>query len=443
MVQDRWKSIFEPDTFVQTFAYVAKDDCDTPGDGVLTGYGAAFGRLIFAAIQSGDGLGKVQADKITKTIQLATKRGAPFFFFMNTKGLRLDEGLDAFAGYGTILQAISQANNEIPTVCVIEGDCLGIAAVIASLCDFVIMMNGVSHVSLRTALDDQAYANAGISGACGKNGFASIICDEGDYVQRLHQLIDYLPDSTYSGTDNYDGCTDDVNRFCSFCDSLNAEAQYDIRNVISEIADDHSFVELSNNFAPAVVTAFARFGGTVMGIIANQSMVNDGVINDSVCRKMASMIHYCDRFSIPLLTLTNTVGLSDDFDEEKVDFASVAAFLASSFIQTEIPKLNIIVGKAYGSGGLLMNSRQTGADYVYAWNCARISVGKPETMALIYCKETITNASNPVQAREDALKQYKEQYCKPEVAAQKGYIDDIMIPGETRARIINFIQMMA
>ena len=440
MSLELWKSIFDEASFVQTFAYAMPDNNEMPGDGVITGYGAVSGRLVYTAVQTGDGLGRIQAEKIAKIVQMATKRGAPFLFFMNTQGIRLDEGFDALSGYGTILQAISMANSEIPTVCCIEGNCFGTASVLASMFDFVIMPEDGSYASVQTSMDKTAYEGIASSQACSRKGFATLRCAKEQLSDLIAKLIHYLPDNASSGTDNYDGTTDDVNRCCSYCESLRYDDVYDVRDVIKEIADNQLFLEVWNDYAPSVVTAFARFGGHVACIIANQPTEAGGMMNDASCKKASMIIDYCDRFSIPLITLVNTSGLSEDISEEQLNLSSSAALLATAYVHAEMPKLSMIIGKSYGNSCLLMNSRALGADYVYAWNHASICVGKPEVNALLYFTEDISNAADPVLRRNQAIETYRNQYCVP---AQKGYIDDIIAAGETRARIINFIQMMA
>lgn len=443
MAQNMWQSIFDQDSFVQTFAYAMPETNSIPGDGVITGYGVVSDRLFFTAIQTGDGMGQIQATKIAKIIQLAIKQGAPFIFFMNSQGLRLEENFDALSGYGEILQAISLANSEIPTICVIEGNCIGTAATIASMFDFVIMIEGAGYASVRTGMTQLEYETNCNANACSANGFATIVCKKEDFPKCMEQLINYLPDNASTGTDDYDGCADDPNRYCSYCDSLQTEDCYDVRNVLREISDDQLFFEVWKDYAPSVVTAFARFGGKVTGIVANNTSVENGVIEDAVCKKISVMIDYCDRFSIPLVTLTNTIGLTNDDPADLTNLSASTALLATSYIHADIPKLNIIIGKAYGNSSLLINSHRTGADYVYAWKQASICIGKPEGMALLYYRDQISNAQDPVEARQQAIVAYKEQHCSPVFAAQKAYIDDVISAGETRARIINFIQMMA
>lgn len=445
MEQTKWKSIFDEDTFVQTFAYSMPGDGVCAGDGVLTGYGAAFGRLAFAAVQSSEAIGSigaVHASKIAKTIEMATKHGAPFLLFMQTSGGRMDEGLDVLAGYGAMMQALSNANDEIPTICVIRGDCFGASATIASMFDFVIMIKNQSHASAVTAVTEENREAATGTDTCSANGFASFVCSEDDLCDVVRHLFDFLPDNSTSGTEDYDGSTDDWNRPCSYCASILPDTSYDVRDVICELADYGDFLEIWSDFATAAVTGFARFGGRVIGVISNQSTVNEGKINEAVCRKIVMMIDYCDRFNIPLLTLTNCNGILNNLSDEQNGLSAATGLLASAFIRARVPKLNLIIGNAFGNGAILMNSREVGADYVFAWEQARISVTNPEVAALMVYRDEIAGGTDASKARLEAINKYKELYCLPIYAAQKGYIDDIIPAVQTRARIISVFQMM-
>lgn len=445
MEQTKWKSIFDEDTFVQTFAYSMPDKGACAGDGVMTGYGAAFGRLAFAAVQSSEAsgsVGSVHASKITKTIEMATKHGAPFLLFMQSSGGRLDEGFDVLAGYGTMMQALSNANEEIPTVCIIQGDCFGASATLASMFDFVIMIENQSCASVVTAVAEDNREAATGTVACSRNGFASFVCTEDDLCDVLRHLFDFLPDNRTSGTEDYDGSTDDWNRPCSYCASLLPDTPHDVRDVIRELADHGDFLEILPDFAMAAVTGFARFGGRVVGVIGNQSTVNAGTISEVVCRKMVMMIDYCDRFNIPLLTLTNCNGILNNLSDEQNGLSAATGSLASAFVRANVPKLNLIIGNAFGNGAILMNSREVGADYVFAWEQARISVTNPEVAALMVYRDEIAGKTDAITGRTEAINKYIEHHCLPIYAAKKGYIDDIIPAVQTRARIISIFQMM-
>lgn len=443
MEMNRWKSIFDADTFVQTMAYAMPDDGTCPGDGFMTGYGSVSGRLVFAGVQDVSYLdgafGCVSTAKISQTIKMAHKHGAPFILFMNASGARLSEGLNVLSGYGDMLRALNDASGEIPTICVIEGNCFGICATIAGLFDFVIMAEDSSFASV---LSKEGPVSANGASKCGEEGFATFVCKQEEIADTILHFIDFLPDSAVSGTENYDGSQDDFNRPSIVCDQLKGNTDYDVRNMILEVADCNDWIELWANYAPELVVGFARFGGTVVGILANQTSVQNGALTIKACKKATSLIDFCDRFAIPLLTLTDCPGFSDEDKDTQGDLIQASSMLAQAFSSAKVPKLNIIVGRAYGSTLLLMNSKQLGADYVYAWDSAEISMITPAIGALMTYRKDIQTAASPVSKRLDAIDAYSKDQCNPVLAARQGFVDDIIPAVQTRARIISFYQMI-
>lgn len=443
MEMNRWKSIFDTDTFVQTLAYAMPEDSACPGDGYTTGYGAVSGRLVFAGVQDisylGGALGHISTSKIARTIEMARKHGAPFILFAEASGTRLSEGLTALSGYGEVLQALTRATGEIPTICVIDGNCFGLCATIAGLFDFVIMTEECGYASVLSKEGPNA-SNAAIQ--CGKDGFATFVCKQDEVAGTILHFLDFLPDSAQSGTDNYDGSQDDFNRPSLVCDRLQGDIAYDVRDVLTDLADNGDWIELWKDYAPELVVSFARFGGKVVGVLANQSCKGNGALTIKACKKATTMIDFCEAFSIPLLTLTDCPGFSDENKNTQSDLTQASAMLAQAFAGSSVPKLNVIIGRAYAGALMLMNSKQMGADYVYAWETAGISMVTPEIAALISERDTIQTSSAPAEKRAELIELYRKNECSPILAAQKGFVDDIIPAVQTRARIINFYQMI-
>ncbi len=443
MEMNRWKSIFDGDTFVQTLAYAMPEDGTCPGDGFMTGYGSVSGRLVFAGVQDvsylGGALGSISTSKIARTIEMAHKHGAPFILFMKASGTRLSEGLTALSGYGEMLRALNDANGDIPTICVIEGNCFGLCATIAGLFDFVIMTEGDSFASVLTK-EGPVSANAALR--CGEEGFATFLCKQDEIADTILHFLDFLPDSVQSGTENYDGSQDEFNRPSSICDQLQGETLYDVRTILTELADGRDWIELWAHYAPELVTGFSRFGGRVVGIIANQRASGDGMLTIKACKKATAMIDFCDAFSIPLLTLTDCPGFSDEDSNTQGDLIQASSMLAQAFASSNVPKLNVIIGRAYATALMLMNSKQIGADYVYAWDTAGISMTTPEISALLTEHEIIQTADSPASKRAEVIETYRKNACSPVLAAQYGFVDDIIPAAQTRARIISFYQMI-
>ncbi|MBR5280794.1 MAG: hypothetical protein IKU26_07515 [Clostridia bacterium] len=438
-----WKSIFDTDTFVQTLAYAMPGEGACPGDGFMTGYGAVSGRLVFAAVQDldylGGAFGKVSASKIARSIEMAHKHGAPFVMFIKASGARLEEGLNILSGYGDILSALNKANDEIPTICVIEGNCFGVCATIAGLFDFVLMTKENSYASVLTK--DGPVPENGAS-KCGEDGFATFVCKQEDLSATILHLLDFLPDNVQSGTEDYDGAQDNMNRPSVVCDQLQGSTDYNVQQILTEIADSGDWIELWKDYAAELIVGFARFGGKVVGVLANQPAVKEGALTIQACRKATAMIDFCDRFGIPLLTLTDCPGYFNNDKVPQGDLIQASSMLAQAFTGSSVPKLNVIVGRAYGSALLLMNSKQVGADYVYAWETAGINVITPEINVLLTEKEAIETADSPAAKRTELIEAYRKHACSPIVAAQQGFVDDIIPAVQTRARIISFYQMI-
>ena len=224
-------------------------------------------------------------------------------------------------------------------------------------------------------------------------------------------------------------------------DKFDTFAEYDVKGLISQIADDGSYIELFPDYARSVSTCFAKIGNKSVCIIANQPSENNGVLDTNACSKISSVLAFCDKFNMPVVTLTNTCGFAVSVDEENNGLSSAAALLAASFANSEMTKINIITGKAYGSAYIVMNGKNTGADIVYAWDKADISVITPEAGALLVYNNEIKSSANPNDARKEYIQKYRDEFSTPYQAAYKGLVDDIISPAETRARIISALYL--
>ncbi|MFR1518997.1 MAG: carboxyl transferase domain-containing protein [Clostridia bacterium] len=445
--------LFDADTFVQTNSYMLSSAADAegfPGDGVVTGYGSISGRAVFAALQDESVLkgavGIVHAQKISACIDMAVKAGVPFVFFIDSAGARIQEGLEVLGGYGQIMKSLSGALGVIPTVAVISGQCTGAAAVIASMADFTFMpkdgayfaFSGLDALQAASGKDCKEIGSAAAGAAAGT---VSCFADSlKDCMQKVKVLLHYLPDNCDCEAPSSESGDD-------FSRKINAEAcgafeTYDVRDLIVQIADNGDWMELYDGYAPNVVAGFARIGDRTACIIANQPALQQGELDHAACEKIAGMLAFCDKFSIPAVTLTNTYGFAASPAEEQNALSSSAALLVTSFTNSGMPKINIITGKAYGSAYLAMNGRQTGADLIYAWNGADISVITPEAGALLIYNEEIKASGDPVQARREFIEKYRREYATPVYAASKGFVDDIISPAETRSRIISALYLL-
>ncbi len=445
--------LFDADTFAQLNAYVISPcagENGVAGDGVITGYGAISERAAFAAVQDKSilkgSVGIAHARKISSCIDMAVKAGAPFILVINSAGARIGEGLDVLSGYGQIMKSLSAALGIIPVFAVINGQCTGAASVIASMADFVLMPRNGSYLAFSAS--DTLKSVSGKD--CNKVGSAearfaagAVSCLEENTdacLDKVRALISLLPDNSAASAPETE--TEDDSSRAIDASGFGTFDEYDVKALISQIADCGNWIELYAAHAKSVVTGLAQFGGRTACIIANQPSERQGELDGAACEKTARVLAFCDRFSIPVITLTNTCGFAVSPEEEQKDLSSAAALLITSFANSEIPKINIITGKAYGSAYTAMNGRQTGADIVYAWNKADISVITPEAGALLLYDAEIKSAADPIQARAEAIQKYRGEYASPLHAAAKGLVDDIIVPAETRARIISALYLL-
>lgn len=443
--------LFDADTFVQTNTYVSASLSEqnssgilAAGDGVITGYGSVSGRAVFAAIQDESVLkgsvGAAHARKISECIDMAVKVGAPFVLVIDTAGARLNEGIAALAGYGRIMRSLSAAIGSVPTVAFINGKCSGAAAIIASMADFTVMPEKDAFFAV--AGSDSLGDKAGTAAFTSASGVLSITGkDTEDCAAKVKELIDHLPDNAACGAPEIE--TDNDISSLIATDGFGTFNEYDVRDLISKLADGASWIEICAGYAENAVCALTRMGGRTVCILANQPSVKEGVIDNAACSKMSGMLAFCDKFNIPVITLTNTCGLAASVSEEENGLSASAALLVSSFANSSVPKINVITGKAYGSSYLIMNGKNTGADIVYAWNNADISVIAPDAGALIMYDDEIKASDDPVSARKDAIVKYRSEYSTPVYAAYEGLADDIIAPSETRARIISALYLLS
>lgn len=442
--------LFDTNTFVQTNSYVVSAaSLQEAGDGVITGYGAVNGRAVFAAMQDESVLkgavGNMHAQKISACIDMALKAGSPFVFLIDSAGARINEGLDVLIGYGKIIKSLSAAIGAIPTIAIITGKCTGAASVIASMFDFTIMaedsyfaFSGTDSLAAKTLKDVKAIGTASGSLKAGKVSLSAK--DRAACFEKAKDLLNYLPDNCQASPIESENL-DDINRLI-YTSGFGTFDSYDVKDLIFQLADNNQYIELNKDFAPSAITAFTFIGGRAVCIIANQPSVDDGVIDTDACNKISSMLAFCDKFSVPVVTLTNTCGFSSSLKDEQDKISAAAALLATSFANSDITKINVITGKAYGTSYLVMNGKNTGADIVYAWQGSDISVITPEAGALLAYSDEIKASQNPIEAREEFITKYRNEYTTPMHAAYKGLVDDVISPAETRARIISALYLL-
>lgn len=419
-----------------------------PGDGVITGYGVIDGSLVYVYSQDasvlGGAVGEMHAKKITGLYDMAMKMGAPVIGLIDCAGLRLQEGTDALQAFGSIYAKQALASGVIPQITAVFGTCGGGAAILSGLSDFTFMEEkGKLFVNSPNAIPGNHIEKCDTSGAAFQTeeaGNVDFLGTESEILSGIRELICMLP-ANNEDNDSYEECTDDLNRLCAGIENGADDAAL----VLSMIADDQKFIEVKAGYAKEMVTGFVRMNGLTVGAVANRSKVYDeegkvqqefdGSLSAKGCRKAADFVTFCDAFEIPVLTLTDVNGFKASKCSEKT-LAREAAKLAYAFANATVPKVNVMTGKAIGSGYLVMNSKALGADMVYAWPDAEIGAMEAGLAAKIMYPDV---SADERKEKED---QYRSMQESAASAAARGYVDTVIRPEDTRKYVIGALEML-
>ena len=451
--RERVARLLDEGSFIETGAFVQAraEGTDAAADGVVCGHGTVDSMLTYVYAQDhtvmGGAISEMNAKKICAVIDMAVKMGTPVVGLLDSDGARLGEGVDALAGLGAILHKTVSASGVIPQIAAVMGPCAGTAAQAAALADFVIMTEknaklftaGPQVVAAVTgeAADDIATAKTHSE----ESGVVNLTAaDDYECIELIKILLSYLPENNLSDAPEFE-CADDLNRISERLMSIKGQG-YDIRGVIAETVDDGAFFEISAAYAKGMVTGFARYNGRTAAVVANQPAVNDGAIDIEGASKAARFIRFCDCFNIPIVSFTDTPGYIVSASEERSGIIRHAAKLIHAFSESTVPKVNIIVGRAYGGAYAAMNSKHIGCDVSLAWSDAEITAVSPEAAAALMLKDEIAAAAEPIKERAVKADEYREEYASPYVAAQRGYIDDVIEADATRPRIIAALEML-
>lgn len=420
-----------------------------PSDGVITGYGVIDGNLVYVYSQDADvlggALGEMHAKKIARIYDMAMKMGAPVIGLIDCAGLRLQEATDALEAFGSLYHKQALASGVIPQVTAIFGMCGGGLAVVPGLTDFTFMeaKDGKLFVNSPNALEGNEISKCNTASAEYQSKTAGLVDGIGAEAEILGQIRDLVCMLPANNEDDmsYEECTDDLNRICADI----ANASEDTAIVLAQIADNQILVETKKDYAKEMVTGFIRLNGMTVGVVANRSKVYnaeaeveaefDSVLTVDGCKKATDFVNFCDAFSIPVLTLTNVTGFAATVESEK-NMASAVAKLTYAFANATVPKVNVIVGKAFGSAYVSMNSKSVGADLVYAWPTAEIGMMDAKLAAQIMYADADAETLNEKAA------EYKELQSSPNSAAARGYVDAIIEPADTRKYVIGAFEML-
>jgi len=428
------------------------------GDGVVTGWGTIDGRKVFVFSQDftvfGGSLGEVFAEKVCKIMDLAVATGAPVIGINDSGGARIQEGATSLAGYGYIFDRNVRASGVIPQISMIMGPCAGGAVYSPAITDFVYMVRDTSHMFItgpeviKTVTgEDVSFEQLG--GAVTHNtrsGVAQFMAeDEEDCLAQVRYLLSFLPSNNLEDPPAFSPAEDPDARD----ESLNsivppsARAAYDMRAVIQKVVDDGDFYEVHALYAMSILTGFARLDGRSIGIIANQPKVLAGTLDIESSEKAARFVRFCDAFNIPLLVFEDVPGFLPGTAQEFGGIIRHGAKLLYAFAEATVPKMTVITRKAYGGAYVVMNSKHLRADVCYAWPTAEIAVMGPEGAVNIVMRRDIEAAEDKEAKRRDLIADYERKFANPYIAAERGYVDDVIEPAETRGRLIQSLRMLS
>ena len=451
----RIAALLDENSFVELGAMVTARSTDfdlslaeTPSDGVVTGYGLVDGKLVYVYSQDasvlGGSVGEMHAKKIAGIYDMALKMGAPVIGLLDSAGLRLQEATDALDAMALIYSKQAQASGVIPQVCAVFGNCGGGLAIANAMADFTFMeeKNGKLFVNTPNALDGNYTAKCDTASAAyvAKAGQCDGIGDEASILGQIRELVSMLPSNNDSEAETLD-VTDDLNRAVDGIEGCVGDTAI----LISQIADDNNFVELKSEFAKSMVTGFIRLNGATVGVVANRSEVygEDGKVAEKFgtvlcpcgCEKASRFINFCDAFSIPVLSFTNVTGFKATVEAEK-KMAKAAAKLTFAFANATVPKVNVVIGKAYGSAYTVMNSKSIGCDLTIAWPGAEIG-----TMDAKLAAKIMYDGKDQALVDEKAA-EYAKLQNNVTSAAKRGYVDQIIEPASTRKYVIGAFEML-
>ncbi|HEX6926463.1 MAG TPA: acyl-CoA carboxylase subunit beta [Longimicrobiaceae bacterium] len=427
------------------------------GDGVVTGYGTIQGRLVYVFSQDftvfGGSLSEAHAEKICKVLDLALKNGAPVIGLNDSGGARIQEGVVSLGGYADIFLRNTLASGVVPQISAILGPCAGGAVYSPAITDFVYMVSGTSYmfvtgpnvVKTVTHEDVTMEELGGAATHASKSGVAHFACSsEVDCLQRIRQLFDYIPQNNQEDPprretqDPFDRADEELLDIVPDHPSK----PYDMHAVISRVVDDGIFYEVHGDYAANIVCGFAHLGGHSVGIVANQPAVLAGVLDIDASVKAARFVRFCDAFNIPLLTFEDVPGFLPGVGQEHSGIIRHGAKLLYAYCEATVPKVTVITRKAYGGAYDVMSSKHIRGDINYAWPTAEIAVMGPKGAVEILYRREIAAAENPAQRAAELQQEYANLFANPYVAAARGYVDDVIDPRETRARVISALDML-
>jgi len=432
------------------------DKLHYPGDGVVTGYGTINGRLIYVFSQDftvfGGSLSETHAEKICKIMDMALQNGAPVIGLNDSGGARIQEGVVSLGGYADIFYRNTRASGVIPQLSLIMGPCAGGAVYSPAITDFILMVEDTSYMFVtgpnvvKTVTNEEVSSEdlGGASVHSEKSGVAHLTAaNDLEAIEDIKKLLSYIPQNCEEDVPSLPyTINQEIREELATIVPENPNLPYDIRDVVFGIIDHDTFYEIHKNFAPNIVVGFARLAGRSIGIVANQPAYLAGVLDVQSSQKAARFVRFCDSFNIPLLVLEDVPGFLPGTDQEWNAIITNGAKLLYAFCEATVPRITVITRKAYGGAYDVMNSKHIGADMNFAWPSAEIAVMGAKGAAEIIFKNEIKSAKNPEQALINKEKEYADIFANPYRAAERGFIDDVIQPEQTRLKLIKAFAML-
>jgi acetyl-CoA carboxylase carboxyltransferase component len=462
--RERLNLLFDEKSFVEVDKFVSHRSTnfdmakvEAPGDGVVTGYGTVDGRLVFSYAQDftvvGGSLGEMHAAKIAKIQDMALKMGAPIVGINDSGGARIQEGVDALSGYGKIFYRNTISSGVIPQISVIMGPSAGGAVYSPAITDFIFMVDKTSMMFITgpqviKSVTGEEVTQEELGGAKTHNkvsGVAHFVDNtEAECIERIKELLSYLPSNNLETSPVYES-QDDINRIEERLNEMvpvNPNKPYDMKDLIKTLSDGEEFFEVQEYFAQNIITGYIRLNGKTIGVVANQPKVLAGCLDINASDKSARFIRTCDAFNIPLLNLVDVPGFLPGTSQEYGGIIRHGAKMLYAYSEATVPKVTLIIRKAYGGAYIAMGSKELGSDQVFAWPNAEIAVMGPEGAANIIFKNDIANSDDPINTRQEKIAEYRDTVANPYIAAQRGFVDDVIVPSTTRPRLISAFDML-
>ncbi|MFC2152508.1 acyl-CoA carboxylase subunit beta [Bacteroidota bacterium] len=463
--RERIALLFDKNSFEELDAFVTSATPDTGfgkideafGDGVVIGHGRVNGRLVYVYSQDftvmGGSLGAVHAKKIIKVQDLAMRVGAPIIGLIDSGGARIQEGVASLSGYTSIFHNNVRSSGVIPQISVILGPAAGGAVYSPALTDFVFMAKKTSYMFLtgpdvvKEVLNEEVTFDelGGAETHARKSGVANFIYeDEENAILGVRKLLSFFPSNNLDNPPYIEPASKrdkNVDKLRLIVPD-DPNKPYDVKKVIELITDMDSFFEASKHFAPNIVTGFARLNGRAIGIVANQPKILAGVIDINSSVKAARFVRFCDSFNIPILVLEDVPGFLPGLDQEHNGIIKHGAKLLFAFSEASVPKITVILRKAYGGAFCVMNSKNIGGDYNFAWPTAEIAVMGPEGAVSILYRKELQNTEDPKKLKKEFATKYRHEVANPYIADEKGYIDEVIDPADTRKKLITAFETL-